>query len=139
MRVLCTEMGGRRITVQNGCIGDTTTGGSIALNGRTAVIEAGAPADFVGVPGSRGGVEIDWGWDRRGHRAGWDRGGRRGVKFQSMSWMVSSEAVSCFFPLFLRVFQVFRLVLIDEIASSNGWLRIVKRKESISSRFTTSE
>ena len=62
MRVLCTEMGGHRITVQTGCIGDTTAGGSIALNGRTAVIEAGAPADFVGVPGSRGGVEIS-----RGH------------------------------------------------------------------------
>lgn len=81
MRVLRTEMGCRRITVQNGCIGDTTAGGAIALCGRTAIIEAGTPADFVGVPGSRGGVEIGGGWDRRGHRAGWDRGGRGGSSF----------------------------------------------------------
>ena len=74
MSVLRTQMGGRRVTIQGGGVGDTTTGFPVAvLDSSTAVIEAGTPADFVGVPRSRGGVEIGGGWDRRGHRAGWAR------------------------------------------------------------------
>jgi hypothetical protein len=53
-----------------GRVGCAGTGFAVALGGRTAIIEAFATADFVGMPGSGGGIKVSSGesWERGGHR-----------------------------------------------------------------------
>ncbi len=67
--MLRTQMGCGRVAVQNRCVGGTWAGCAVAQGGGTTVIETRAAADFVGVPGRRGGVEIGRGEDGGGHRA----------------------------------------------------------------------
>jgi hypothetical protein len=68
--MLGAEMGGKRIAIERGSVGDTSTrfAGCMGCGG-TSVVQVRATANLVCVPGRGGGVEVDF-WS--GHRE-WDR------------------------------------------------------------------
>ena len=61
--MLRTEVWCGWVVIECGNIRDPWTGVATAIGRSTPVVETGAAADLVGVPGCGGGIEVDFDWE----------------------------------------------------------------------------